>query len=167
MARDKIDKMLQRKDPNALRTQVKAVDILQAATDREEVPQKEERKSDEIRVPEVATHKDDEEKQIVKNSQKGERKERTEKPTQRRTRHTGGKKPHIYSEQAVRSVLAIEKRETIRYSFEIYVDQKADIERICELYEEVIEKKLSASRLIREVLDSFIPDALKTFEKSE
>jgi hypothetical protein len=167
MARDKIEKMLQRKDPNALRTQVKAVDILHAATEREEVPQKEERKSDETIVSDTPIHKDDEEDRIVKKSQKLDRKERTEKQPQKSKRQTGGRKPHIYSEQAVRSVLAVEKRETVRYSFEIYIDQKEDIERICEMYEEAVEKKLSASRLIREVLDSFIPDALKTFEKSE
>jgi len=167
MAKDKIDAMLKRKDPNVLRTRVKAVDILQSATDMEEVPQKEERKNEEAISSPLSINKDDEGDQIAKEHQKREKKTRTEKTIQKNTRQTRSKKPHIYSEQLVQSVLATDKREIERYSFEIYSDQKTDIKHICELYEEATKKKLSASRLIREVLDSFIPDALRALEKSE
>ena len=77
-----------------------------------------------------------------------------------------GKKPKVFSHKDVQAVLAIEKRQTQRYSFEIYSDQKDDIQAICDLYEQANGKKLSASRLIREVLDTFLPDALETFEAS-
>jgi hypothetical protein len=56
---------------------------------------------------------------------------------------------------------------TDRASFEIYTDQKEDIQLVCDLYEAETGRKLSASRLIREVLDSFLPTALKALQKGD
>lgn len=64
----------------------------------------------------------------------------------------------------VESILAVNKRKTERYSFEVYTDQKEDIQLLCDMYEQTTGKKLSASRLIREVLDTFLPEAIKTYE---
>ncbi len=57
-------------------------------------------------------------------------------------------------------VVAPTKRETQRYSFEIYVDQKQRIEDLQYLYKKRTGKKLPASRIIREALDRFLTEAL-------
>ncbi len=203
MAKNKINEMLQKKDPAALRreqrTPVPAVDILDAAAQdveaeqksAEEIPdkkielaeqsKKEFAQTDEKIDGENIIEKDDEKissgKEVTNiHGNKRDRKvvgktvrnKSSDKVDGKRDRLTRGRKSRIYSDQDIRSVLAIEKRATKRYSFEIYVDQIEDIQRICELYEEANPgKKLSASRLIREVLDSFLSDALKAFEKSD
>lgn len=103
-----------------------------------------------IKPNEVSTTKDAEVKRNIKPRSKTVRNERT-------------KKPRVYSGRDIEALLALDKRPSERYSFEIYSDQKEDIQRVCELYEEKTGQHLSASRLIREVLDSFLPGALKTF----
>ncbi len=202
MAKNKINEMLQKKDPAALRrerTPVPAVDILDAAAQDieteqknvQEIPDKKvelvQRTEKEFAQPDEKIYGESiigkreeeissgrgrlntgENKRPKKKFGESVRKKRSEKVIQKRDRPSRGKKPHIYSERDIRSVLAIEKRATKRYSFEIYVDQIDDIQHICELYEEANpDKKLSASRLIREVLDSFLSDALKAFGKSD
>lgn len=178
-----ISKMLQRKDPASLRqaqqgrTPVSTVDILDAAAQSAEVEQQEstrkegEEKTNTIIMPIIPTEKDigksEELKRTTKNIEKNERKKRTEKTNEKNDKVKRSRKNHIYSERDIHSVLAIEKRATERYSFEIYSDQKEDIQRISDLYEAATGKKLSASRLIREVLDSFIPDALKALSSDD
>jgi hypothetical protein len=98
----------------------------------------------------VPTRKDVEKRRNIKSRPKTVRNERT-------------KKPRVYSGRDIEALLALDKRPSERYSFEIYSDQKEDIQRVCELYEQKTGQHLSASRLIREVLDSFLPGALKTF----
>lgn len=104
---------------------------------------------------------------IKKREEKGERKKRSSSTRAKVNRNTRSKKPRIYSEKNIQALLAVDKRETVRYSFEAYVDQKEDVERVCDLYEEATGKKLSASRLMRELLDSFLPGAIKTFDQSD
>ena len=79
---------------------------------------------------------------------------KTNSETERTKRSTSRRKPKVFSSKDVQAVLESDKRETERYSFEIYSDQKDDIQQICDLYEGATGKKLSASRLIREVLDT-------------
>lgn len=104
-------------------------------------------------------------------NKKDEKKTRTSKirgQTVRNSRtRSRTKKPKLYSERDITALLANDKRRTERYSFEIYSDQKEDIQVVCDLYEERTGEKLSASRLIREVLDSFLPGALKALSGEE
>ncbi len=169
MAKNKINEMLQKKDPAALRrerTPVPAVDILDAAAQGTETEQKSAQEIPDTKIESVERSK----KEFVQTAEKigeeitiGKDDEEVSPDRPNRVR-----KQRIYSERDIQSVLAIEKRATKRYSFEIYVDQIDDIQHICELYEEANpDKKLSASRLIREVLDSFLSDALKAFGKSD
>jgi|GEM_PF-6771781 len=47
----------------------------------------------------------------------------------------------------------VPERATERYAFEIYTDQKKQLNRIRYLYEERTGKKLSASRILREAIE--------------
>ena len=100
----------------------------------------------------------------IKSIDEKKRSAKSAEKTERRNRSTSRRKSKVFSSRDVQAILEIDKRATERYSFEIYSDQKEDIQQICDLYEKATGKKLSASRLIREVLDTFLPDALKTFE---
>jgi len=165
-----IKDMLGNKSPGALRQGVPKIDILQEAAaiisdPAEEVIDKSDEQSRSITESDKPDEKEldkesnsftDSKKRIIKKQLK----------TDRINRSQNSKKPRVFSEKDVQAVLAVDKRQTERYSFEIYTDQKADIEQVCRLYEQATGKKLSASRLIREVLDTFLPDALKTFEVS-
>ncbi len=112
--------------------------------------------------------------------------ERTEQPnedTDRTKRTTAPKKrtavskkrtgqPNDSSERQGRTVLddlyqrAEEtKRETERYSFEIYTDQKGSIEELRFLYNKRTGKKLSASRIIREALEEYLTKTLSAFRE--
>lgn len=119
-------------------------------------------KNDEIEVsdmPNAAINNKNEKKtRISKSRGKTVRNSRTNSRT---------KKPKLYSERDITALLANDKRRTERYSFEIYSDQKEDIQAVCDLYEERTGEKLSASRLIREVLDSFLPGALNALSSEE
>jgi len=188
MAKNKINEMLQKKDPAALRrerTPVPAVDILDAAAQDVETEQKSgleisDKKIEVIQTSEKEVAQADEEidgrnifeeEEEISSKKKilnTVRNKRSGRAIQKKEYISRKRKPRIYSERDIQSVLTLEKRATKRYSFEIYVDQIDDIQRVCELYEEANpDKKLSASRLIREVLDSFLSDALKAFGKSE
>src|SRR6266581_2884595 len=159
MAKGKdIKGMLGNKSPGALRHAVQQVDILKeaAAALTPEPSEKEPDKADTTSNQEKPMESDDKEKRTTK----------TKHETARINRSTSRRKPKVFSSKDVQAVLESDKRETERYSFEIYSDQREDIQAICDLYEKVTGKKLSASRLIREVLDTFLPDALKTFESS-
>lgn len=118
--------------------------------------------SDELEVSEapnaIVNNKDENKTRISKERGKTVRNTRTVSRT---------KKPKLYSERDITALLASDKRRTERYSFEIFSDQKEDIQTICDLYEDRVGEKLSASRLIREVLDSFIPGALNAFSGEE
>jgi hypothetical protein len=98
---------------------------------------------------------------------KDDKKIRVQNSRDKTVRNNRTKKPRIYSERDITALLANDKRRTERYSFEIFSDQKEDIQEVCNLYEERTGQKLSASRLIREVLDSFLPGALKAFRSEE
>ena len=189
MAKNKINEMLQKKDPAALRrerTPVPAVDILDAAAQDVETEQKNAQEISDKKIELIQTsekeiaqadekidgrsliEKEEEEISSKKEKLNTVRNKSSDRAMQKKEYISRKRKPRIYSERDIQSVLTLEKRATKRYSFEIYVDQIDDIQRICELYEEANpDKKLSASRLIREVLDSFLSDALKAFEKSD
>lgn len=170
MPKKDLKDLLGKKAPGELRKGVQQIDILQEAAAALSSPEKATEETeqetssvqpDKKNVVESSEEKADKSSEaksrLSKSGEKGERKNRSVKAR---------KKPRVYSKEDIHSVLAIDKRATERYSFEIYSDQKEDIQQICELYEQATGKKLSASRLIREVLDTFLPDALKTFESS-
>ena len=178
--RNQIGDMLRDKGPASLRqgqgrTPVSTVDILDAAAHTVEQRETERKEGDKqtnasitpITHTEKEVGKFDEVERTTKSIVKADSKKRPDKAIGKGERIKGSKKSRIYSDRDIQAVLAVEKRATERYSFEIYSDQKEDIQQICDLYEAATQKKLSASRLIREVLDSFIPDALKAFEKSD
>ena len=195
MAKDKLRAALANKGPGALRQAatsrqvINPVDIIAAATPatpvdeesvREEHPKEEldipqgENRTQEIQKIEAEESRTEKPngKLDIKNleekpfAKKGEKSRVKNSPRENdRKRRTG--KPRIHSERDIHALLAIDKRSTERYSFEIYIDQKEDIQRVCDLYEKSTGKKLSASRLIREVLDYFLPGALEAFESSE
>jgi hypothetical protein len=97
--------------------------------------------------------------------QKVSRKRRSKNEHNNTVRENRTEKRGVYTDEDVIGLLRQERRETERYSFEIYTDQKEDVQRVCDLYREKFGGYLSASRLIREVLDSFLPQALETFAK--
>ncbi len=53
-----------------------------------------------------------------------------------------------------------QRRLTERYSFEIYTDQKPRIEEVQYRFKQRTGTKLSASRIIREAIDAYLPKAL-------
>jgi len=183
----KLTDLIKSKTPNKMRASIRPIDIVKEATGQTERENRTEDTSeieiattDDISTPELPGTEIDEiispkkpngnndeennEQLPVGNStekirsqlahQKVERKKRTKKTTR-------------YSEQDIHTLLATDKRETTRYSFEIYLDQRDDIKYICDRYEELTGKKLSSSRLLREVIDDFLPDALKAFGKDD
>lgn len=171
MAKGKdIKGMLGKKSPGELRKGVQQIDILQEAAAALSPPsEKESDKPDEIKSevnPPAETMVETTEEKPSEPADKKKRVTKAKSETERTTRSTSRRKPKVFSSRDVQAVLETDKRATERYSFEIYSDQKADIEQVCGLYEQATGKKLSASRLIREVLDTFLPDALKTFESS-
>ncbi len=168
---DKLKAALASKGPGALRQAVSTrqainpVDIITAAaapvtptTERETEYEDASVEAIEIEVIEKRSEKPNEKK---------DKKESSEKTDQNRASKNRTGKPRLKSERDVHALLAVDKRQTERYSFEIYSDQKDDIAVLCDRYEKSTGKKLSASRLIREVLDYFLPGALKAFEQSE
>lgn len=53
------------------------------------------------------------------------------------------------------------RRPTERYSFEIYTDQKPQIEELQYRFKQRTGTKLSSSRIIREAIDAYLPEALR------
>ncbi len=53
------------------------------------------------------------------------------------------------------------RRPTERYSFEIYTDQKPHIEELQYRFKQRTGTKLSASRIIREAIAAYLPEALR------
>jgi|SRR5882762_863038 len=184
MPKKDIKGMLGNKSPSALRQGVPQIDILKEAaaaltTPSEKESDKVDQESSAVKENDVSDVKEEAIKQNVeveekkteeKPSESGDKKKRatkTNSETARINRSTSRRKPKVFSSKDVQAVLESDKRQTERYSFEIYSDQREDIQAICDLYEKATGNKLSASRLIREVLDTFLPDALKTFEASD
>jgi hypothetical protein len=60
-----------------------------------------------------------------------------------------------------KGVIEQPERQTERFSFEIYVDQISIIEDLQHSYKRKTNKRLSASRIIREALDSYLSKAIK------
>ena len=149
----RLQEAMQKRNPLGLRQAVQPVDILAAAA----TPLQEQHKKNE-RIERTDKPIKETEKEIA--PQKTGMQPSAQQPPKKRT-----KKVRLYSDQNIRSLLEEHKRQTERYSFEIYTDQKQDIDTLRDLYEQHTGKKLSASRLIREVLDSFLPEALATFRK--
>jgi hypothetical protein len=168
MAKGKdIKGMLGKKSPAELRKGIQQIDILQeaaAALTPEQAVKETDISEEEEQTVKVDTKSVEEKPSDFTDKKK--RSTETISKTERTNRSTSRRKPKVFSSKDVQAVLETDKRQTERYSFEIYSDQKADIEHVCRSYEQVTGKKLSASRLIREVLDTFLPDALKTFETS-
>ena len=180
MGKDQLRAALEKKGPGALRQEgtvaarqiINPVDILATAASpipSEQVSEKPLAKSDEqLKKRTVkANGKSDEKSKEQKQSGKSESINGTANSIRKINRRKRGDKPHIRSERDIHALLAVEKRDTERYSFEIYTDQKEDIQHVCNLYEASTGKKLSASRFIREVLDYVLPGALEAFDKSD
>ena len=62
------------------------------------------------------------------------------------------------------AITTINRRPTVRYSFEIYVDQKNEIEELQYQYKRKTGKKISASRIIREALSEYFIKAKSAIE---
>lgn len=162
--------LLNKKAPSVLRQSINPVDIIEAATrtpEQEKPPERGVEKPDEITPSEKADSKHDEQKFIKDPGALSEEKKRSPQPRSKPERNSRTKKPRMYSERDIQALLVVEKREIVRYSFEAYADQKDDIQRVCDLYKQSTGHYLSASRLLREVLDSFLPGAIKAFENDE
>jgi hypothetical protein len=179
VAKDKLREALAKKGPDALRLQattsrqaISPVDIIAAAAapTTEEVHEEtaeEDRHVEEEKRTENTNGKQDEKEDTTKTNVKKEPKSSAKNTHKKNDYKKQTGKPRIHSERDIHALLAFDKRPTERYSFEIYIDQKEDIQRVCEQYEQSTGKKLSASRLIREVLDYFLPGALEAFAKEE
>lgn len=182
MAKKDIKGLLGNKSPAELRKGIQQIDILKEASEALSSSEKEidtvdlkERSIEESKQPDEGksegkpSGKIAEEKSSVEQSKTTDKEKPSAKArdkTERGNRSTSRRKPKVFSSKDIQAVLEVDKRATERYSFEIYSDQKDDIQQVCDKYEEATGKKLSASRLIREVLDTFLPDALKTFDVS-
>jgi outer membrane biosynthesis protein TonB len=169
MAKKDIKGMLGNKSPSALRHAVQQVDILKEAAAALDPTEKENDTPDEqiqsVKEPALSDEKEVD-KESFSSVEARKRTSQQRQETDHKNRSTPRRKPKVFSSKDVQAVLESDKRQTERYSFEIYSDQKQDIQQVCDFYEHATGKKLSASRLIREVLDTFLPDALKTFESS-
>lgn len=172
MAKKDLKDLLGKKSPSQLRQGVQSIDILQEAAAALSSSEKEAEKADKEESSKESSAKIDTKNSVIEQSIKpiksSDEQKRTSKPKQKTERQNRSirRKPKVFSQRDVQAVLEVDKRQTERYSFEIYSDQKDDIQQVCDLYEKATGKKLSASRLIREVLDTFLPDALKTFDTS-
>lgn len=182
MAKKDLKDLLGKKSPAELRKGIQQIDILKEASEALSLSEKEsdkaEVKESSVEATEVSDKKRSEvkpsgkidtESSSVEQSKITDKESRTQKArdkTERQNRSTSRRKPKVFSQKDIQAVLEVDKRATERYSFEIYTDQKDDIQEVCDKYEKATGKKLSASRLIREVLDTFLPDALKTFDTS-
>lgn len=178
MAKQSLADKMKAKSPQAMRQVIQPVDILAAAAAGTELDEKTDQESERKKrtvsslTKEVSFEQDDrqvsevsEQKRIEKEPEKSERKKRSRKSLEKISISDRTEKPRIYSDEAIHTILTVEKRSTERYSFEIYTDQKLSIEHLRRIYEQKTGMKLSASRLIREILDSFLPEALALFEE--
>jgi len=80
------------------------------------------------------------------------RSEMTSTPPQVPATAAASEPVHTVMDEVQGGVIA-PQRATERYAFEIYTDQKRQLNRIRYLYEEKTGKKLSASRIIREAIE--------------
>src|SRR5436190_10342662 len=130
---DKIKGMLGNKSPSELRRQgVQQIDILKEAaaaltSEQESSTAKEldisEEKEDTIKQI-VKTEEEKTEEKPIESGDKEKRATKTKTETDRKNRSTPRRKPKVFSSKDVQAVLESDKRETERYSFEIYSDQK-------------------------------------------
>ena len=175
-SKQSLAEQLKAKSPQAMRQAIQPVDILAAAAGKTESDEKIEREkrtvspaatpSSAAQMPPVSTSESQQER-TERLPKKSERKKRYSTAFGKSVARQRTEKTRIYSDEAIQSILAIEKRSTERYSFEIYTDQKHTIERLRRLYEQKTGQKLSASRLIREILDSFLSEAVALFDNEE
>jgi hypothetical protein len=173
MAKKDLKDLLGKKSPTELRKGIQSIDILKEASealsssveeaDKPDDKKREEEPSATAAIESSSVQASDE---PSKSTEKEKRSTKSSNKVERPNRSTSRRKPKVFSSKDVQAILEVDKRATERYSFEIYSDQKDDIQQLCDLYEQATGTKLSASRLIREVLDTFLPDALKTFEFS-
>mgnify|MGYP000889069466 CR=1 FL=1 len=98
-------------------------------------------------------------------------KEKTEKPNERTERGNDTSERLDRTVKLQTSVLEEikegikdDKRPTERYSFEIYTDQKQEIEDLQYRYKKKTGNKLSASRIIREALEVYLKQAISTLK---
>jgi hypothetical protein len=96
---------------------------------------------------------------------KTERKERTEEARIKSVRKERTKKANAKTERVKRVILAEpEKPETVRDSYEAYVEQLETIEKLQALYKKKTGRPLTKSRVIREALEYFLPQALDAYK---
>lgn len=105
-----------------------------------------------LQVAAEPLEKDEREERTEETNDKSVRKERTTKTSRKITRKG-------------RTILAEpEKLQTIRDSYEAYVEQLETIEILQALYKKKTGRPLSKSRIIREALENFLPQALKAYK---
>ncbi len=78
-------------------------------------------------------------------------------PHQRSAGDAQGEQIHTVMDE-VQAGASTPVRSTERYAFEIYTDQKRQLNRIRYLYEEQTGKKLAASRILREAIGSYLDE---------
>src|SRR5712691_11563063 len=131
MAKQTLADKMKAKNPQAMRQVIQPVDILAAAAVGTETDEKTERKSrtvssptEEVSVEQIDTSISEIPKQrrSEKAPAKIERKKRSVKQFEKPLSSDRTEKPRMYSDEAIQTILSIEKRPTERYSFEIYSD---------------------------------------------
>ena len=155
MAKRDLRESLNRRDPGALREEGKIVS-------REAIVG--------INIIKNATETTGKKPEPLADGEKRTEKPSTSAPAKKRGQTISqkpAKKPRIYSDRDVHAVLASNKRETERYSFEIFSDQKEDLKELCALYKAKTGNSLSSSRVLRELLDTFLPGALKVYREEK
>jgi hypothetical protein len=119
-------------------------------------------------TPPLPDAKTEREKDTEKASNIGERKKRVIKANAITNRKERTEKASSKSEHQNRTILAEpEKPETVRDSYEAYVDQLETIEILRALYRKKIGRPLSKSRIIREALANFLPLALDAYKDEQ
>lgn len=100
--------------------------------------------------------------------EKSEQRERTDMPSKKSVRSKRTEKPNSATERKNRVILAEpEKPETVRDSYEAYVEQLETIEELHYLYKKKTGRPLTKSRIIREALEYFLPQALDAYKDDE
>jgi hypothetical protein len=149
-SKDSLQAALQSRSPLIQRQAITPVNILEEAT----------------LTPKASPLEETERKKSTEQSNVStERKKRTEKASRKTVRRERTFLPNEKNERKKRVILAEpEKPETVRDSYEAYVEQLETIEILQALYRKKTGRPLTKSRIIREALEYFLPQALGAYK---
>ena len=115
--------------------------------------------------PSIPDAESEREKSSERANGENERKERTERASKKAVRYRRTERTNESTERRKRTILMEpEKPETVRDSYEAYVDQLETIETLQALYRKKTGRPLTKSRVIREALAFFLPKALDAYK---